>query len=160
MRKTVVTILAVGLVAGALLAPAAEAGKRKKKKSKPRVVSAAYQTPAIGVATPAVSGGASICPNDPNIGCVEFPTTRKDRYVKIEVTDASGQEAGGYVSQGDTNGDGVGDLFGDFCGGHSAPISITPGRPLKVSLYAGTCADGSPSIVTSGTVKATFTKKP
>ena len=80
--------------------------------------------------------------------------------MKIEVTDASGQKAGGYVSQGDTTGDGVGDLFGDFCGAHAGPVAITPGVPLKVSLYAGTCFDGSPSVVTTGDVKATFTTKP
>lgn len=159
MRKTLATLVAVGLVGGALLAPAAEAGK-KKKKSKPRVVTATYHTPAIGVATPVVSGGASRCDGTLNVGCAEFPTTGKDRYVRIQVTDASGQNVGGYVSQGDTNGDGIGDLFGEFCGKHTTPVAITPGRPLKVSLYGGTCADGSPSVVTTGEIKATFTKKP
>ena len=158
MRKTIITLVAVGLVAGALLAPAAEAGKKKKRKA--RVVTATYHTPAGGVATPVVSGGISSCTTGvANVGCIEVPTTAKDRYVKIKVTDASGQNVGGYVSQGDTNGDGIGDLFGDFCGAHSSPVPITPGRPLKVSVYSGTCADGSPSVVTTGTIKATFTSK-
>ena len=159
MRKTLTTLLAIGLVGGALLAPAAEAGKRTK--SKPRVVKATYHTPALGVATPVVSGGISTCTNGAaNVGCIEIPTTARDRYVKIQVTDASGQNVGGYVSQGDTNGDGIGDLFGDFCGKHRSPVPITPGRPLKVSVYGGTCADGSPSVVTTGTIKATFTRTP
>lgn len=156
MRKTIMLVLTIGLIAGAFMAPSADA---KKKKPKPRVVSDTYDAPAVGVATPVVSGGASGCTGGNNVGCVEFPTTAKDKFVMIEVTDASGQKAGGYVSQGDTNGDGVGDLFGDFCGAHAGPVAITPGIPLKVSLYNGTCADGSPSTVTTGTVKATFTVK-
>ena len=157
MRKTITTVLAVGLIAGALLAPSADA--KKPKKAKPRVVSDTYDAPAIGIATPVASGGGSTCAGGNNVGCVEFPTTSKDKYVKIEVTDQSGQQAGGYLSQGDTDGDGVGNLFGDFCGAHAAPVAITPGVPLKVSLYNGTCADGSPSTVTTGTVKATFTSR-
>jgi hypothetical protein len=157
MRKTITAVLAVALVAGAFMAPAADA--KKKKKAKPRVVTDTYDAPAIGAATPVVSGGASGCTGGNNIGCVEFATSSKDKYVKIEVTDQSGQKAGGYLSQGDTDGDGVGNLFGDFCGAHLAPVPITPGVPLKVSLYNGTCADGSPSTVTTGTVKGTFTVK-
>ena len=158
MRKTITALLAVGLIAGAFMAPAAEAGK-KKKKSKPRVVTDTYDAPAVGVASPVVSGGGSTCSGGTNIGCVEFTTSSKDKYVKIEVTDQSGQKAGGYISQGDTDGDGVGNLFGEFCGAHAGPVAITPGIPVKVSLYNGTCSDGSPSTVTTGTVKATFTAK-
>ena len=157
MRKTITALLAVGLIAGAFMAPAAEAGK--KKKAKPRVVTDTYDAPAIGISTPAASGGISGCSGGNNIGCVEFTTSSKDKYVKIEVTDQSGQKAGGYISQGDTDGDGVGNLFGEFCGAHPAPVAITPGVPVKVSLYNGTCADGSQSTVTTGTVKATFTAK-
>lgn len=156
MRKTIMLVLMVGLIAGAFMAPSADA---KKKKPKPRVVTDPYDAPSIGVIVPVGGGGISSCSDGNNIGCAEFPTTAKDKFVKIEVTDQSGQKAGGYVSQGDTTGDGVGDLFGDFCGAHAAPVAITPGVPLKVSLYNGTCADGSPSTVTTGTIKATFTVK-
>ena len=157
MRKTITTILAAALVLGAFAAPMADA--KKKKKPKPRVVTDTYDAPAIGIASPVVSGGGSTCSGGNNIGCVEFPTTAKDKYIKIEVTDQSGQKAGGYISQGDTDGDGVGNLFGEFCGAHTAPVAITPGVPVKVSLYNGTCSDGSQSTVTTGTVKATFTVK-
>ena len=156
MRKTITTVLAVGLIVGAFMAPSADA---KKKKPKPRVVTDTYDAPAIGVSTAVASGGASGCTGGNNIGCVEFPTTAKDKYIKVEVTDQSGQPAGGYLSQGDTDGDGVGNLFGDFCGAHLAPVAITPGAPVKISLYNGTCVDGSQSTVTTGTVKATFTVK-
>ena len=157
MRKTITTVLAAALVLGAFAAPMADA--KKKKKAKPRVVTDTYDAPAIGVGTPVYTGGASGCSGGNNIGCVEFPTTAKDKFVKIEVTDQSGQKAGGFISQGDTDGDGIGDGFGEFCGAHAGPVAITPGVPVKVSLYNGSCADGSQSTVTTGTVKATFTVK-
>lgn len=103
MRKTIMLVLMVGLIARAFMAPSADA---KKKKPKPRVVTDTYDAPSIGVIVPVGGGGISSCSGGNNIGCAEFPTTAKDKFVKIEVTDQSGQKAGGYVSQGDTTGDG------------------------------------------------------
>ena len=154
MRKIIPTVLATALVLGAFVAPAAEARKRKK-----RTVTAEYQAPAIGAFTVIGGGGFSSCGGSANIGCVEFPTTKKDKTVQVTITDSSGQKVGGFLSQGDTNGDGVGDGFGTFCGGHPGPVPITPGVPLEVSFYAGTCEDGSPSTPTTGKVKAVFATK-
>ena len=156
MRKTFAVILAGGLIAAAFLAPAAEAGKKKKYK---RVATAEYQAPALGASTPVVSGGFSGCDGDTNIGCVTFATSKKDKFVKIAVTDASGQKVGGFISQGDKDGDGIGDGFGTFCGAHTAPVAIDAGVPVKVSFYAGVCEDGSDSVVTQGKVTATFTNR-
>ena len=57
MRKTITALLAVGLIAGAFVAPAADAAKKKKKKPYTRVVTDSYASPAIGVSTPVVAAG-------------------------------------------------------------------------------------------------------
>ena len=157
MKKLLATAISVGLVFAALGAPSAEAGKKKKRYK--RTATAQYQAPAIGASTPVVSGGFSGCDGETNIGCVSFATSKKDKFIKVAITDASGQNVGGFISQGDKDGDGIGDGFGTFCGRHTTPVAIDPGVPVKVSFYAGVCEDGSPSIVTSGKVKAVFTNR-
>lgn len=165
MRKSIVVALILGLLIGALAVPA-DAGKKKKKKPAriERVEEIEYKGGGIGAATPAASGG--FCPFDTRKPpedqpvCIELPTTGDDLFVKVEVQDTAGQKVAGFVSQGDTDGDGVGDLFGDFCGAHEEPVPITPGPALRVSFYNGVCDDGTPSLVTQGTIKVSFSNLP
>lgn len=157
MRKTIITALVLGLIAGALTAPMAEAKRKRYKKT----VSQAYDAPAIGVSNPVYTGGFSGCDGDTNIGCVIFTTTAKAKYAKVTVVDSSGNKVGGFVSQGDVDGDGIGDGFGSFCGAHTAPVAITAGADLEVNFYPGVCDDGAtPSTPTTGEVKVTFTDRP
>ena len=159
--KRALTFLIVGtLVAGSLGAPAS-AGKRKKKpKRVEHVVELTYNGGHLGANTPVVSGGACVNGQDA-FACLVTPTTTLDKYVKVEVQDSSGQKAGGFLSQNDADGDGLKDGYGNFCGAGSESVPIeTPGAVLEVSLYAGVCADGSPSVVTSGKVVLTFSNQP
>ena len=165
MKRSLIMFMILGLVLGSVAT--AEAGKKKKKSAAPvrveKVVEAPYTGGNIGVATPAASGGA--CFVDPTMpfSCISIiPPGVEYTYVKIEVKDATGLTAGGFVSQNDNDGDGLADGYGEFCGAHAEPIALeTAGAPLGVSLYPGMCADASsPSVVTTGTIIATFSNMP
>ena len=163
MRKAISVALALGLLVGALVGTA-DAAKKKKKAAPVRVeevVELEYTGGDAGVTTPGPS--ASGCLNGADVfACKQLvPTLPGMIYIKIEVKDASGQKVGGFISQQDADGDTFGDGFGNFCGAHPEPIPLElESAPVDLSMTAGTCADGSPSIVTSGTVIATFSNMP
>ena len=163
MRKAISVALALGLLVGAFVGTA-EAGKKKKKPVRiEEVIEVPYQGGNIGIASPAFTGGA--CFVDPTMpfSCKSAtPTQAGMKFIKIEVVDATGQKAGGFISQQDNDGDGLDDGYGQFCGAHEEAVPLElEGGPVAISLYAGVCADGSsPSIVTSGTIIATFSNMP
>ena len=165
MKKTLTVVLMLALIAGAFAAAPAQAKKKKKKAPvrTERVVEIEYVMGGIGISSPAASGG--ICPmTEPGSGeCIEVPVlSAAEKYIKVEIADALPTTIAGFISQGDTDGDGIGDLYGDFCGGHEAPIALEgAGAPVRISFYAGTCADGSGvSFPTTGTITVTFSNMP
>ncbi|MGH9198873.1 MAG: hypothetical protein ACRD1T_24500, partial [Acidimicrobiia bacterium] len=150
--------LIIGLLAGAMLLPA-EAKKKKKKKAPPapvrveRVVELTYDHPSIAVAP--VGGFPTNFPE----GGTEIPLGEDDLFIKVEVADASGQMVSGFIGQGDIDGNGVNDDgYGQFCGAHPEPIAIAaPGQPIiGIYLASGACEDGTPSVMTSGTITVTL----
>ncbi len=157
MKKSLVVMIMVGLIAGAFAAAPADA--KKKKKAKPRTVSVEYAAPGIGATVLGAGGG--FCPfADPtNFECIEVAPAAGEKFVKVEITDATGGAVAGFISQGDIDGDGVGDGYGEYCRGHANPIPLQAAAPVRVSFYPGTCEDGTPSTPTTGTIKITFYKK-
>lgn len=165
MKKTLSVLVMIGLLAATMAVPA-EAGKKKKKKVAPvpvkveRVVEVAYDHPGIGAAP--VGGYPAGFP----AAATEIATGPEDKYFKVEVLDASGQKVWGFISQGDLDGNGVNDDgYGDFCGSHDAPQPVAaPGTPiLGIYAYSGTCGPdygGTPSVMTQGTIKVTFSNMP
>ncbi len=157
MKRTVVVLLVLGLLAGMTAAPA-EAKKKKKKKPKriERVVEIPYENPGIGVAP--LGGYPVTFPSSGDIGLAA-----EELFFKIEVEDASGQNVWGFISQGDIDGNGVNDDgYGNFCGKHEEFQSIAqPGAPI-IGIYAfsGLCDNGSPSVMTRGVVKITLSNLP
>lgn len=159
MKKPLSTMIVVGLVAGAFALPA----EAKKKKSKPvrteRVVEFEYSGPGVGIATPEASVGY----------CYQFPVADQclavypeagEKYLKVEVIDSSGTKVAGFLSQGDLDGDGIGDLYGDFCGAHESAVPLElEMSTVELSLYDGACGTG-PSVMTSGTIKVTLSNMP
>jgi hypothetical protein len=159
MKKSIVLFLVIGLLGAAVMGPAVA----KKKKPYVEVIELEYQGGNLGASTPAASGGTCLVDPSQPFHCVDaIPSSTQAKFIKVEVTDATGQKAGGYLSQGDTDGDGFGNLYGEFCGAHEASIPMeAKGSAVQISLYAGTCVDGSgPSVVTTGTVKVTFSSVP
>ena len=158
MKKILVLVLAFGLLFGAL--STAEAGKKKKKKpSKPRVVTDEYTIPTLG-AQPvaggcygAIEGGGE---------CYEVKTTAKEKYIKVTFKDSSGLNVAGFIGQGDLNGNGISDDgYAPFCGGHPTSQGIAaPGTPILIYASGGACADGSPAAMTTGSVKIELSSKP
>ena len=158
MKKFLVLAVVLGLVAGSLAAPAV-AGKKKKKKSArvERVVELAYD-----VGSPGVSGAVGLClaAQVEGTACINTPVGIEEKFVMIEVDDASGLAPAGILAQ-DSNPDSPGfEIFADFCGSTDEPIEIPlPGAELRISLYTApspTC----PGVTTTGTIKATLSNLP
>ena len=132
MKKALVLVLVLGLVVGSLMGPAA-AGKKKKKKKKPakvvRTVQGNYDTPAIG--HPDVLVGCS-----GSTGCATIGIGPKERYIKLEVVDASGLPV--YASAGqDLDGDQFADNSFSFCGTTGAEaVAVEPGYDLNIFISA------------------------
>jgi coenzyme F420-reducing hydrogenase gamma subunit len=153
MKRFVVLLMIVGLVAGSVAT--AEAAKKKKIKKVERVVEGAYDAPSlIAVGTCAQTGA---------IGCVSMISAANEVYVSAEVTDQTGQPV--YVSiQGDANGDNQDDInYGTFCGATDAPIAIDAG--VELHFWVGVTPDPGiagcvPGAATTGTLKATFSNLP
>lgn len=165
MRRAVVCLLILGLVFGSALSATAGKKDKKKKKNKrvEKVVKAEYQGGGLGVTSPAATGGFCLVDQSLPFHCIDIANPgRKFKFVKVEVKDATGVTTGGFVSQGDTDGDGISDGYGEFCGSHPKPIKLAArGAPLGVSIYNGVCSDASgPSVATTGTIIATFSNKP
>jgi hypothetical protein len=168
MKRTIVVALTMGLVAGVFAIAPAEA--KKKKPAKPvrveRVVEFAYTIGGIGFSlpdSPAPYQSFGACPlADPStLECIEFPLQAGETHVKVEITDASTTKVSGFLSQGDVDGDGIGDGYGEFCGGHAEAVPMaSPAAPVRVSFYPGTCPDATPSLPTTGTIKVTFSNMP
>lgn len=162
MKKSILVTLILGLVAGSFAMTAEAAQKKKKPKRVEEVVELEYTGGDIGVTAPATR--ASTCFVDPAMpfACKSIPSPGSEfTYVKIEVADATGQNAAGFLAQQDADGDGFNDPYGEFCGAHEAPIPLeVPGAPVGLSITMGLCDNGTPSIVTSGTITATFSNLP
>jgi len=159
MKKTIAVVLSLGLVAGAFALPA-EAGKRKKRK-KPvrieRVVEEAYQAP-----SPAVSGVVGACLSVLGVegtACVDIPTGANESFVKVEVTDATGQAVPFDLAQdSDAAAPGL-EIFASGCGALEEAVPITAGLALRVSISAVGGPD-CPGVSTTGAFKATLSNLP
>jgi hypothetical protein len=155
MRKLVVSFVLVGLMAGALVAPA-EAGKKKPRKPKriERLAEGTYANPAVGV--PGVAGSAAAG------GAVEFPLTSDEAFVSIDITDDGGQPVIATLSQDTDPSTPAWEIFATICGKTEAPLDIAPGITVRVSVYTmpGPDQPTCKGPASAGTIKATFSNLP
>ena len=87
-----------------------------------------------------------------------FTAKRAERAVTFSIADSIGRPVRGHAVL-DTDGDGqVDHRAAAFCGETTQPIAVRPGQRVQVRVLMGTCEDGTPSIVTQGTITATFTR--
>ena len=85
-----------------------------------------------------------------------FEVRKGEHAVQFEIVDESGSPVRGHVHVYLDEDDKIDDTV-DFCGTTPKPISVHPGATVEVGTIMGLCNDTSPSIVTEGTITATFT---
>lgn len=155
MRKAIMVILSASLVFGAFGAPAAEAGKKKKRVE--RDAQGTYAAPATIVGN---------CTQTDGIGCMTIATGGSERYLTASVTDATGQPVLIEVAA-DLDGDMQSETdYGTFCGATDEPIEIDPGAEIifwvsPATATAARVTDGCvPGQATEGTLDVTFSNLP
>ncbi len=154
-KKTVawVAVALAGLLAVSVQAGPAEAGKKKKKVE--RVEERAY-VGATGVRGLQDNG----CAGEP-VGCVVFPIEPGERFVSIDVADASGDDVWASVyTYGYSDGT---DTHEHVCGRTDAPLALTDGLEELVVITTqttGGVTNPCPGPATQGTVTATFSNVP
>lgn len=156
MKKALAVALMMGLLAGSMVG-SAEAAKKKKKVQ--RVVEHAYSAPSPGVGGAPYS--ACLASQMDNAGCVNIPISSTEKFVTVEIGDASGMGAYWILAQDtDTSEGDVGyDIFHYGCGNSEEPIPVTPGLELRISVYAFG-GSACPAVGTTGTIKATLSNVP
>lgn len=155
MKKTIAVALSIGLLAGALVAPA-EAAKKKKRTPKKvtRTAEGTYANPAIGI--PGVVGTSSAG------GAFEFPLGAKEGFISIEITDDGGQPVTATLSQDSDPSTASWEIFATICGATEEPLEVLPGVAVRVSVYT-TPGPEQPTCMgpaSSGTIKGTFSNLP
>ena len=86
----------------------------------------------------------------------KFRTKAGERTVVVSVADEIGTEVRGQIYT-DVDGDGDIEQAADFCN-ESRPVRVRPGQRVQVAVLLGECPDGESSVVTEGTITATFSK--
>lgn len=146
MRRTLILILALGLVAGSIAT--AEAAKKKKPKRVERSLEYTYQA---SFGSPGVTGVTL------NPGIATGPD---DLFVMIETTDDVSPVPSVRFSW-DSDGDGSNDTGVNICGGKTEePVPLPGSVELGVFTYilpGPGCPNG---FSTNGTIKITFSNMP
>ena len=143
MKRAAIVSMAALMVLGGV----AGAGNAKPRRTKvERQDSAGYV------------GGKGSVPGTPTIYTDEavFETERYEQDVSVAITDRTGQPVAATVRQ-DGDGDGAWDVEEAICGATAKPIAIRGGAPVSVKVQPGPCADGTPAVMTSGSIGVTFT---
>ncbi|MGH2806753.1 MAG: hypothetical protein ACRDKT_05700 [Actinomycetota bacterium] len=139
----------------ALVAPVAEAAEKKRHE---RRFEDTYASPAQIVEVPDV-GGSYVCSSGGsgptrNLGCVEIPIKPTERFLELEIVDASGLPAPAWVAQEGTH------AGGPVCGSTDKPMRIAPGVAILLWMYPYMASPLCPGISTTGTVTATLSDLP
>lgn len=86
-------------------------------------------------------------------GGVRFPTQHLERFISVEIVDATGQPIAFSVYQGKNR-----DAAVEGCGKTAAPVKIVGGKDVKVSPLITTDPGCGPAQPTQGVVRAVFTR--
>lgn len=154
MHKILGVALAACLVVGTLVAPAA--GRRPKKHE--RTVTVEYQAPAIKAEIDGSGGEARACFTGGSIGeigCTNIPVRPTEKYLDLEVTDASGLPVPIDMIQ-DVRGP---KRYTPLCGGTEKPIRIVPGVAVFLWFVPYRFEPLCLGTATRGTVTATLSNR-
>jgi hypothetical protein len=96
----------------------------------------------------------------------EFELKKGEKSVDVFIQDDSEMPVGGVVSQWKMNGSqqagqasattGEAVTWHRFCGATEAPVAVKPKLPVRITVYEGTCMNGTPSAPTSGQIVVDF----
>ncbi|HWL65571.1 MAG TPA: hypothetical protein VNP73_06310, partial [Actinomycetota bacterium] len=85
--------------------------------------------------------------------CVRFKPRSGERFVSVEIEDGLGQPVYFWIGQREED-------LQEYCGTMDKPLRIQPRLEITVFLIEGTCRGTyTPSVVSRGTVTATFTNR-
>lgn len=79
-----------------------------------------------------------------------------ERFVSLSISEDTGQSVLGHIHI-DADGDGEVEHL-DFCTETPEPVELGTAKKLKLAVFMGTCPDAMPSVVTQGTITATFSR--
>ena len=136
MKKVIALASVLCLVS---LAPAS--ARRSSTESAPYVAGGSTEVGpdgSIGMNLFDVVGGVSFEPGDATL-------------VSIEIEDASTGPVLATLTQNQH-------VVKKFCGSTARPVKIAPGAEIGIFLFNGPCPDGARSVVTTGTINATFSR--
>lgn len=156
MKKALIVAVVIGLLAGAMFAPA-EAKKKKKKPPVPakveRVVDFDYVCPCPGLYQFGSATGT-------NFGGGPLPISSEELFVSIVAKDTSGQPVLVSINQ-DTNGDGFNDPVADVCatGEKADAVEVNGGLEMRLFISMGPCGSGV-SAPLGGTLQVTLSNMP
>jgi hypothetical protein len=144
--KSIAVIASAAVIMGAFIAPADAKTKRRE-----RTAQATYYGPMT-----------ALCSPSEGLGCARFPSTSKEKYVSIEITDTLPTTVYARVLQR-LNGTQMTEVA-SICGRSEEPIRITPGADVYVWIWGERGLDlipvGCPGAPSSGTIKITFSNLP
>jgi hypothetical protein len=151
MKRSMVVVLSLSLVASGLFALPANA---KKKAPTTRKAYGTYQAPATVVGN---------CTQTDGVGCMTIQTGSNERFLKsATVTDATGQPVAVEVSA-DLDGDIQTETsYGTFCGELTEPLPIDPGVALVFWVGRADTAAATacvPGVGTQGRLDVVFSTK-
>lgn len=145
MRRAVAVVVGTGLLLGGAVAGTGNAKATREKVER-------RETGGYVGGKGSVPGGAPEVYTDETV----FETLAHERRVSVVVNDRSGQAVSATLRQ-DADGDGTWEVEEAICGGTVQPVAIRGGSPVVVKVQPGPCADGTPAVMTSGSIEATFT---
>jgi hypothetical protein len=149
MKKSLATLISIGLIFGAFAAQPAEAKKKRKPKRVERVVEFNYTCPCPGVlqlgsltADGTNIGGGSVAPG-------------AEVYLTAVSEDSSGMPVS--VSFQQIGDGGTNEPKGDMCGETTEPIALTPGADVNIFVNS---ADPLCGVAAGGTLTITLSNLP
>lgn len=85
-----------------------------------------------------------------------FRPKQGERFVSFAISDNSDQPVLGHIHIKPNRGGETKHI--DFCNETPKPIRLGATKKIDVAVFTGTCPDGTPSVVTQGTITATFSR--
>ena len=154
-----------GLALAALVLTAAGATARVIE---PRRATLAYAPSDLSFAVGAPSEEAVAWTGDME-AVYAFELKKGEKSVEVFVQDATEMPVGGVVAQWErTDGEEAGPASASFstavtwhrfCGRTTAPVPVKPKLDVRVTIYKGTCLDGTPSAPTTGEIVVDFHRR-